>query len=70
MRGVGSYSVWDVQVRYSAGANTMLSLGIRNMLDAVPPLTAQYDAFQVGIDPSYADARGRMFYAALSYAFD
>ena len=47
LRGVGSYSVWDVQVRYSAGANTMLSLGIRNMLDAVPPLTAQYGAWQV-----------------------
>lgn len=70
LRGVGSYSVWDVQVRYSAGANTVLSLGIRNMLDTVPPLTAQYGAWQVGIDPSYADPRGRMFYAALSYAFD
>lgn len=69
-RSVRSYSVWDVQVRYSAGTNTMLSLGIRNALDAVPPLSAQYDAFQVGFDPSYADPRGRMFYAALRYAFE
>jgi hypothetical protein len=25
--------------------------------------------FQAGIDPLYADPRGRMFYAALRYAF-
>ena len=69
MRGFGAYSVWDVQARYTGFRNTTLSLGIRNMLDAVPPLSNQRGTFQVGIDPTYADPRGRMFYAALRYAF-
>ena len=68
-RRVGSYSVWDVQLRYSGLKNTTLTLGVRNFLDRSPPLTNQSDAFQVGYDPTYADPRGRTFYGAIRYAF-
>jgi len=68
-RRVGSYSVWDVQVRYAGFANTTLTLGVRNLLDTAPPLTNQQNAFQVGYDPTYGDPRGRTFYAAVRYAF-
>ena len=70
MRRVGSYSVWDLQGRYSGLKNTTLTLGVRNMLDRAPPLSNQGGVFQRGFDPSYADPRGRMFYVAMSYAFD
>lgn len=68
-RHVGSYSVWDVQARYSGFKGTTLTLGIRNLLDRTPPLSNQDTAFQRGFDPSYADPRGRMLYAAVSVAF-
>jgi len=42
---------------------------VRNLLDTAPPLTNQQGAFQVGYDPTYADPRGRTFYAAVRYAF-
>ncbi|HKU87204.1 MAG TPA: TonB-dependent receptor [Casimicrobiaceae bacterium] len=68
-RRVGSYSVWDLQLRYSGFTNTVLTLGVRNLLDRAPPLTNQAGAFQIGFDPTYADPRGRMFYGAIRYAF-
>jgi iron complex outermembrane receptor protein len=72
VRRVGSYSVWDLQGRYSGLKNTTLTLGVRNALDKAPPLSNQteFGRLQKGFDPSYADPRGRMFYAALSLAFD
>jgi iron complex outermembrane receptor protein len=68
-RRVGTYSVWDVQGRYSASRDASLAIGVRNLLDRAPPLSNQTAAFTVGMDPSYADPRGRMFYATLHYAF-
>lgn len=68
-RRVGSYSVWDAQLRYTGFANTTLTLGVRNLLDTSPPLTNQQDQFLVGFDPTYADPRGRTFYVAVRYAF-
>ncbi len=69
MRNVGSYTVWDLQGRYTGFRNTTLTLGIRNALDTPPPVSNQSNRGQVGIDPSYADPRGRMFYGAIRYAF-
>jgi iron complex outermembrane receptor protein len=69
-RRVGSYSVWDVQLRYGGVPNTRLTLGVRNLLDRSPPLTNQSSAFQVGFDPTYGDPRGRTFYGAVRYAFN
>jgi iron complex outermembrane receptor protein len=68
-RRVGSYSVWDLQTRYTGFTNLTLILGLRNALDRPPPVSNQQSDAQVGIDPSYADPRGRMYYGAIRYAF-
>jgi iron complex outermembrane receptor protein len=69
MRSVSSYSVWDIQARYTGFKNATIALGVRNLFDRAPPITSQGVAFQVGIDPSYGDPRGRIFYATVRYAF-
>ena len=58
-----------MQGRYTGFRNTTLVLGIKNLMDRAPPFTNQPDTFQVGYDPVYADPRGRMFYARVTYAF-
>ena len=63
---VSSYDVWDVQARYSGFKNTAIALGVKNLMDRAPPFT---NAAPAGWDPQYADPRGRMFYARLTYAF-
>jgi len=68
-RRVEDYSTWDLQVRYTGIANATVALGVLNLLDRAPPLTNQFGAFQIGIDPTYADPRGRTWYATLRYAF-
>ena len=68
-RRVGSYSIWDLQARYRGVRNLSLALGVRNLFDRAPPLTNQGGTFQVGIDPTYGDPRGRVWYAAVRYAF-
>jgi iron complex outermembrane receptor protein len=69
-RRVGSVSVWDLQGRYLGFQNTTLTLGIRNLMNAPPPISNQQNTFlKTGIDLSYADPRGRMFYGAIRYAF-
>jgi iron complex outermembrane receptor protein len=66
---VSSYDVWDLQGRYSGFRNTTIALGVKNLFDRDPPFTNQPFTNQVGYDPSYADPRGRTFYAKLTYAF-
>jgi len=68
-RRVGSSSIWDIQGRYAGFKDLTLTLGIRNALDAAPPVSNQRNTFQVGFDPTYADPRGRMFYGAVRYVF-
>jgi iron complex outermembrane recepter protein len=68
-RHVAAYSVWNVQGRYTGFTNATIGVGVRNLLDRAPPVTNQLQDFQVGIDPSYADPRGRAFYATIRYAF-
>jgi len=68
-RRVGSYSVWDIQARYTGFRNATLALGVRNMFDRGPPLSTQSNTFQAGIDPGYGDPRGRMYYASVRYSF-
>jgi iron complex outermembrane receptor protein len=67
-RRVNSYSLWDLQGRYQGIRNITLSLGVRNLFDTPPPVSNQSQDMQVGIDPTYADPRGRMYYLALRYA--
>jgi len=66
-REVRSYSLWNLQGRYEIKRLTA-SLGIRNLFDTPPPVSNQGQTLQVGIDPTYADPRGRMYYLALRYA--
>jgi iron complex outermembrane receptor protein len=71
-RRVGSYTVWDAQARYTGFRNSTLTVGIRNLLNTPPPVSNQGSLsgdFQAGIDPTYADPRGRMYYVAVRYAF-
>lgn len=68
-RTVGTYSVWDVQGVYTGFRNASIAVGVRNLLDADPPLTFQTRSWQVGYDPGYADPRGRVYYLRLTYAF-
>jgi len=68
-RRVGTWSVWDAQARYSPSKNATFTLGVRNLFDRNPPVSSQFEDFQTGYDPSYADPRGRMFYGALRVRF-
>ncbi|MEO8135755.1 MAG: TonB-dependent receptor [Betaproteobacteria bacterium] len=68
-RRVGAYSTWDLQGRHTGYKNLTLMMGVRNVLATSPPVSNQANTFQVGIDPGYADPRGRMFYGAVRYAF-
>jgi iron complex outermembrane receptor protein len=68
-RRVSSYDVWDLQGRYSGFRNATIVFGIKNAFDRDPPFTNQPFFVQTGYDPSYADPRGRSFYARLTYAF-
>jgi iron complex outermembrane recepter protein len=68
-RRVGTYSIFDLQARYSGFKNATIAVGIRNLFDRAPPFTNQRDSFQIGYDPNYADPRGRTFYGRISYAF-
>ena len=68
-RMVSAYDVWDLQGRYTGIRNTTLVLGIKNLMDRAPPFSNQPFSLQVGYDPIYADPRGRVFYARLTFAF-
>ena len=68
-RRVGTSSVWDIQGRYAGIKDVTLTLGIRNFMNTPPPVTTTFGNIQVGIDPTYADPRGRIYYGALRYAF-
>jgi len=68
-RNVGSYTVWDISGAYTGFKNLTLSAGIKNLIDTNPPTSLQQQAFQVGYDPTYADPRGRLYWAGVKYTF-
>ena len=47
-RNVGSYTVWDLQGRYTGFRNMTLTLGIRNALDTPPPVSNQSNSVPGG----------------------
>jgi len=71
IRRVGAYELYDVQARYTGFKDLELRAGIRNLLDKDPPYSnaGGQTSFQGGYDPTYADPRGRFFYAGLTYKF-
>jgi iron complex outermembrane recepter protein len=71
IRKVGAYETWDLQGTYSGVKNLKVTLGVKNVLNKIPPYTNIGGAavFQAGYDPSYADPRGRFVYLNGSYKF-
>jgi iron complex outermembrane recepter protein len=68
-RRVGTYSLWDLQGQYAGFKNTTITLGIKNLFDRDPPFTQHPSGFANSHDATYADPRGRTYYASLTYAF-
>ena len=68
-RRVGTNDVWNAQGTYTGFKNATIALGIKNLFDRAPPFSNQSTFGQVMYDPRYADPRGRMFYAQLTFAF-
>jgi len=68
-RDVKAYSLWDLTGSYSFNKNLKLRAGVINMFDTPPPFTNQSRYFEVTWDPTYADPRGRSFFANLQYKF-
>jgi len=66
---VKAYSLWDLTGSYSFNKNLKLRAGVINMFDTPPPFTNQSRYFEVTWDPTYADPRGRSFFANLQYKF-
>jgi iron complex outermembrane receptor protein len=68
-RRVDATSSWDLQGRYTGFAGWQLAVGVRNLLDAEPPLTVQGNTFQVGFNPQVASPVGRAYYVNATYAY-
>lgn len=70
---VPAYATLDWQTAYQLRRHLSLELGVLNLMDQAPPLalsiSGQSRGFQIGYDDRYYDARGRTFYANLSYKF-
>ena len=66
---VGSYSTWDMYGTWQPTKAISLTLGVRNLLDTLPPNSNQTATFQVGYDPRFADAVGRTYYLRGTYSF-
>ncbi|RZT08479.1 iron complex outermembrane recepter protein [Duganella sp. CF402] len=66
---VKSYSLWDLSASWQVSKPLKLRAGIQNLFDTAPPFSNQAYHFISGYDPTYADVRGRRFYASVNYAF-
>ncbi len=68
-RRVGSVETYDAQGIWTGFKGLTVVLGVKNMFDRDPPASRQGQSFQVGYDPRYGDAIGRVFYGKIAYAF-
>jgi iron complex outermembrane recepter protein len=66
-RTVASNSVIDLLARFEGIRKLRTQLGVRNLFDRAPPSAYATGGFQVGYDPTYADSRGRMYFASLRW---
>lgn len=66
---VGSYTTWDAYGTLKAMKNLLLTLGVRNLSNKLPPYSNQGNTFQVGYDPRFADAFGRVVYVRANLSF-
>jgi iron complex outermembrane receptor protein len=68
-RRMGDYDVWELSFAYATSREVTVSGGIRNLFDRDPPFSNQSQTVQIGYDPSYADPRGRLYWAGIRYTF-
>ena len=68
-RRVGSVETYDAQGIWTGFKGLTVVVGVKNMFDRDPPASRQGQSFQVGYDPRYGDALGRVIYGKLAYAF-
>jgi iron complex outermembrane receptor protein len=67
---IDSHLTWDAQYNYQlsmSSMDTQITLGVLNMTDEEPPLV--WDAANFSYDSRQHDARGRMAYVRLKFAF-
>lgn len=64
-------SRWNLAVGYSGFKSLKLTVGVRNLLDSEPPFVASssYGSHAAGFAGSFADPRGRFWYATAAYQF-
>ena len=62
---------WNLSGTYRGVKNLTVRVGIRNLFNTEPPFTASssYGSHAAGYAASFADPRGRFFYASLGYQF-
>ncbi|QGZ42409.1 iron complex outermembrane receptor protein [Pseudoduganella flava] len=65
---VDSYSQYNVNVRYTGIKNTTVSLGVNNITEEWPPLTAN-SIYSGGYITSMADMMGRVYRLSVEYKF-
>ncbi|VXB96076.1 TonB-dependent receptor domain-containing protein [Massilia sp. 9I] len=65
---VESYSQFNLNVRYTGIKNTTISLGVNNITEEWPPLTAN-TIYSGGYLTSLADMMGRVYRASVEYKF-
>lgn len=66
---VDSYSTWDLYGTWQAMKALSVTAGVRNLADKAPPYSNQSATFQVGYDPRFADALGRVGYLRATFRF-
>jgi iron complex outermembrane receptor protein len=68
---IPSTSRVNLQGRYSGIRHLTLKLGVRNVMDRLPPYTdvSSYGSHAAGWANSVADPRGRFWYGSVTYAF-
>ena len=66
---VPSYTLFDVYGSWKPVPMVQLVVGVRNVLDKLPPYSNQASTFQVGYDPRYTDPFLRNYYVRGTYTF-
>jgi iron complex outermembrane receptor protein len=66
---VKAYTLVDLGMSYTGVKNLVVSAGLRNALNAIPPFSNQSSTFQKGYDPRFTDSLGRALALKVSYKF-
>jgi iron complex outermembrane recepter protein len=68
-RSVSAYSLWDLTGSWAVSKQLKVRAGVLNLANTAPPFSNQAYYFLAGFDPTYADPRGRSYYASVQYSF-